>query len=468
MAGIWAQPLDQPARVHRELPVFRLDAGDHSIFYVPGHVAVVASRDADALQRLLDDDAADSSDKVRAVARRLRTAALESAAAWRRLAEEPFAPECLTIYLSNHCNLACSYCYAAPSRDRRSHDSSPELDRTITIDNVRAGADLVARICARKGKRFVIVLHGGGEPTLHWALLEEVVSVTRQVAARHGLEWWAYVATHGAISTEKAEWLSEHFSLIGLSCDGPVDIHDAQRPTRGGVGTSAIVERTARILAARGTPFVVRATVTRANMSRQTEIVRYLHDRLAASEIKLEPAYSANGSLGPAFWPEDAAEFVGHFLAAEQVARELGCTVSVSGIRMDEIHGPYCNVLRDVLHLTPDGRATACFLTTEVSGPANDTLAIGSLSAAQGFALDVERIARIRSLATRVPERCEQCVNVYHCARECPDVCVLPGHEPPPGEGGFRCRVQKRLGQQWIVQAAEALIDADRTGHNLR
>ena len=70
------------------LPLFRLTGGESSVFYAPGHVATSPSEEL-----------------VR------RAAAAQ--AAWRRLAEAPFAPECLTLYPNNRCNLACGYCFAA-------------------------------------------------------------------------------------------------------------------------------------------------------------------------------------------------------------------------------------------------------------------------------------------------------------------------------------------------------------------
>ena len=45
---------------------------------------------------------------------------------------------------------------------------------------------------------------------------------------------------------------AEHGFLIGLSMDGPADIHDVQRVDKGGAGTHAKVMRAARLLADAG------------------------------------------------------------------------------------------------------------------------------------------------------------------------------------------------------------------------
>jgi hypothetical protein len=55
-------------------------------------------------------------------------------------------------------------------------------------------------------------------------------------------------------------------------------------------------------------------------------------------------------------------------------------------------------------------------------------------------------------MAARVPQRCEECVNVYHCARDCPEACLTLDEENDKArQGGFRCRIQKLLGESWIL-----------------
>src|SRR5207302_10028512 len=119
------------------------------------------------------------------------------------------------------------------------------------------------------------------------------------------------------------------------------------------------------------------------------------------------------------------------------------------------VHGPYCNVLRQVLHLTPDRTATACFLSTSGGTEFGSGMVVGRLDEATGrFEVDHERVKEIRRRALRVPDRCHDCVNVYHCARDCPDVCpVAEPDSPRVEEPGFRCRVQKILGETWVREA---------------
>ena len=403
------------SRVHATLPAFRLERGGARVYYAPGCVATGPSEE-------------------------LLRCAGEAQAAWQRLAEAPFAPECLTIYLNNRCNLACGYCYAAAGRG----DGAPVIDESAAL----GAAKLVARSCARKGRRFHLVLHGGGEPTLDWEAVVRLVEGTRAIAAEAGVAWFGFLATNGAIAQERAAWLGRELDLVEISCDGPPDIQDRQRPLAGGGPTSPHIERTARVLREAGGRFQVRATITPETVERQSEIVGYLDQALGAVEMRFEPVYRAG-----AFRPDQAEWFVEHFLEAQRQARARGCDLSISGARLDEIHGPFCGVLRDTLHLLPDGAATACFFATDGRPPGAAPFLVGKWEESRGeYLLDAEAIAAHRRKALALPPMCLDCINVCHCARECPDRCAVMGAAPEVAS--FRCLVQRRLAETWILEAA--------------
>jgi sulfatase maturation enzyme AslB (radical SAM superfamily) len=278
------------------------------------------------------------------------------------------------------------------------------------------------------------------------------VELTRREAGLAGTGWHGYLSTNGVMPESDAVWLARQFSRVSLSCDGPPDIQDRQRPLRGGAASSAAVAATARVLLAETGRLDVRATITPATGSRQGEILLYLRDVLGATHVRFEPVYRAGPHQPPPFQPDEAIGFARHFLDAEAAACASGVDLSVSGVRIDEIHGPYCDVLRQTLRLTPAGTATACFHCTDPGEAASAGLEIGRLDPGTGrFALDPGRIAELRAEATRIPEACQGCVNVLHCTRGCPDFCPLCPASPAEQPGaGFRCRLYQRLAEAWL------------------
>lgn len=363
---------------------------------------------------------------------------------WERLAEAPFAPECLTLNPGNGCNMACRYCFSADSR--RDAPLTP-----VRMEAVAGAAALVARHCAAKGRTFQLVLHGGGEPALHWDVLQEAVAITRRAALEAGIAWRGYVATNGLLDEGRARWLAQNLDEIGLSCDGPPDVQDYLRPATSGKPASLAVERTAAVLRACGARFTIRTTITPATTERQAEIVAWLDESLGAKLVRFEPVFLAGANTSERFRPEQADWFVHHYRRAEREARARVMELEFGGVRLEEIHGPHCNPLKDVLQLLPDGSFTGCFARGR---DVNDWATIGHWEAGGGeVRLDERRLSELKRAAMVIPERCRGCVNVLHCARECPEVC-LAGGEALPDEPGFRCLISSKLAEGWVLEAA--------------
>lgn len=430
---LWPIPVSHA--VHPALPVFRLDPANwsHSIFYVPGHVMLVARAQADDLAAAVRSESADQ----RAVW--LCEQARQVQVRWQAQVAEPFAPECLTVYLSNRCQSACTYCYAAQVAPR----GGPIIDRGA----VRAAAELVARHCAQRGRPFHLVLHGGGEPTLHDDRVRELRELTVEVAHRHGLVWRGYLATSGVLSEEQAHWLGRNFDAVGISCDGPPDIHDVQRPLADGSPTSALVARSARLIKAAGAALHIRATITPRSAHRQRELVQYFRE-LGADQVRLEPVYSLQGHS--AFSQTDVPALAAAFVDAEAWANTAGMDVSCSLVRMDELHGPFCDVHRQTLHLIPDGRAVSCFFA--VDGGDHE---IGHFDVDEDrFVLDEARIAIAR--AAVLPDACRSCINAYHCSRGCPERCLTHARTNAGGDWQARCALARAITEGWLERSARA------------
>jgi uncharacterized protein len=425
------------------LPIYRCDGVEDSLFYTPGHLCRVPLHDAGHFQAQLAAQARPGRAAVE-----MRRGAQSALQRWQALQDNPFSPECLTLYLNHECRLSCSYCYADPV---------PGPSARLGPDDILPAAEWVAASCRAQGRPFTVALHGGGEPLIDRVYAGRVLDLLDEIARRHDVPLFCYVATNGVLSKEAVAWLARRCQLVGLSCDGPPAIHDRQRPRRDGGPTSAVVERTARILHAAGTPIHVRATVTPNSLSHLPDIAAYLCAVLAPQVIHVEPVYQG-GRAGPAdiFRPERAGEFVVALFAARARAREWGIPLRFSGSRLDQVHGPYCHALRNVVNLVPGGLATACFkLATAAQAEALGAV-IGRVEPpSRQFEVGRACIESLRHRLLAFPARCRGCFNRYHCTRACPDACPLLADED--AGPSFRCRLQSALTLALLHEAAQHL-----------
>ena len=146
---------------------------------------------------------------------------------------------------------------------------------------------------------------------------------------------------------------------------------------------------------------------------------------------------------------QQPVSFVEHFLAARRTAAGYGIPLIYAGARLHECHGPFCNVLRNVLNLVPGDVVTACFKCTTRNQALQRSVAIGAYDAAtMQMCLDYERIAALQQ-QLRTPPSCCSCFNRFHCAGACPDSCALINTDS--FAGSFRCEVQKQLATSTIA-----------------
>ncbi|MHB0875947.1 MAG: radical SAM protein [Anaerolineae bacterium] len=435
------------------LPLYRWDGPGRAMLYAPGCLALATDRAARHVQDLLQGVAVGATGSApAAAARQLRQSAERAVAVAAEQAHERYRPLCLTLYLNQGCHLACTYCYAAAGPDGTT--------LCLSLDEIDAAAALVAANCGKAGRPFTVVFHGGGEPTEDGELLQQAFALVRRHADAAGCGLFTYIATNGCISAKQARWLAENIDLVGLSCDGPPDIQDRQRPAADGGPSSAFVERTARILHRAGRPFHVRSTVTTATMARQGEIAGYVGTVLRPAEMHFEPVYRGGRQESEVAADARAAAmaeaFVSGYLDALAVSERLGVPLHTSGVRLGAVHGPFCQVSRQVLNVVPGMKgcaATGCFRQSTAESARAAGLDVGGIGAGGGFRIDEPRVAALRR-ALGPPSQCASCFNRFHCAGDCPDRCRL---EPPAAERGFRCLAQGALAYALIRRRAEAL-----------
>lgn len=405
------------------LPIFRTEKDDLTLFYAPGYLAAATQKAAVEIQGILTGDLPFGN----RTAHYLIQAAISAQDSWRKRHDpENYQPTCLTLYSSLACNLKCSYCFAERVREPGS---------SLSKELIMAAAWEVLANCRKKAMPFTAVFHGGGEPSLD-PRLPEILSDLKTLCAEGNVPFSSYIATNGVMEAEKARWIAENIDEIGLSVDGPPELQDAQRPLRSGETSSSIVERTASIFREIQGKLTVRVTVLPENFHRIPEIASYCRKTLRADEVRIEPVYYQGIAA------ELADEFCSGFLKAKRENRPE-CWITTSGSRVREIHGRYCQIFRQVLHLVPPAGDSACF-------------AVSSQDEAEAKDLSVMMNEDIFEKLSRDDPACLGCFNRFHCSRGCPDVC--PANGEIHDAGSFRCRVNRTLAKADLLETAERLL----------
>jgi uncharacterized protein len=162
------------------------------------------------------------------------------------------------------CDHSCHYCQVSrQTEDKTRFDMTP------------AHADRALELVFASPSPAIKIEFQGGESLLNFALIRHVVVEAERHNASHRRDLQFVIASNlTQIDDEILEFARDHRIYFSTSLDGPQDLHDANRPLRGGSSYRAALDGVARIRATLGPEFVsALMTTTPASLPRVTEII---------------------------------------------------------------------------------------------------------------------------------------------------------------------------------------------------
>ncbi len=337
------------------------------------------------------------------------------------------------------CNLDCSYCFFLkkeslyPGSDFRMTDAVMESYIRQTL-------------AAHAGAPGVTIAWQGGEPTLMGLdFFRRAMEVERR-HARPGVEILNTIQTNGTLlDREWCAFLRENRFLVGISVDGPRELHDIHRRDRGGGPTFDRTVRAVRLMQEEQVEFNVLCTVNADNSRHPLEVYRFFRDELKAAYLQfiavVERANDTGFQEGETVTERSVpAEEYGRFLIAifdEWIRRDVGrMFVQVfDGVLMSWLRGysslcvfrPTCG---DGVALEHNGDLYSCDHFVE---PRHLLGNIGEDRLRE--LVDSEPQQRFgRDKSDLLPRHCRECRYLFTCHGECPKNRIL---RTPDGEPGL-------------------------------
>jgi serine-type anaerobic sulfatase-maturating enzyme len=251
------------------------------------------------------------------------------------LMTSPFPFHVMTKPTGPICNLDCTYCFYLEKEDlypgKKNWAMSPEVLESYIRQN----------IAAQPGDAMQFAWQGG-EPTLLGVdFFKNVVRLEKLYA--NGKDVQNVLQTNGILIDDTwADFLASENFLIGISIDGPRELHDHYRVDKGGQPTFDKVMKAVRLFKKHAVEYNTLTVVNRLNSSYPLEVYRFLKEigsghmqfipvverRAQSSTHKglqlVLPAFLDNAEVTP--WSVQPGEF-GRFLCAifdEWVRMDVG------------------------------------------------------------------------------------------------------------------------------------------------
>lgn len=162
------------------------------------------------------------------------------------------------------CEHSCPYCQV-----------SRQMDDHVAFDMTHETANRALSMVFRSPSRALKIEFQGGEPLLNFTLIRHIVLEAERIneVEHRSLEF--VIATNLALLTDEIlDFCKDHDILISTSLDGPQDLHNANRPRRGGDSYQRAIAGIEKVRQVLGRDRVgALMTTTHASLKRGREII---------------------------------------------------------------------------------------------------------------------------------------------------------------------------------------------------
>jgi uncharacterized protein len=180
------------------------------------------------------------------------------------------------------CNLDCAYCYFL-SKEKMYPQSRFRMDDTILENFIR-------QYIESQDTPEVTFSWQGGEPTLMGLEFFKRAVHLQQKYAKPRTRIINTVQTNGILLDEAfCRFFKQYGFLIGISIDGPKEIHNAYRVTKRGTGSFSRVMQGLELLKSVGVEYNILCSVHAANQDSPLAVYRFFRDKLNARFIQFIP-----------------------------------------------------------------------------------------------------------------------------------------------------------------------------------
>lgn len=180
------------------------------------------------------------------------------------------------------CNLDCSYCFFLDKEELYPGSHFRMTDEVLET--------YIRQLIAAHKTPEVTVAWQGGEPTLMGIDFFRKAIAYQEKYRKPGMTFENTLQTNGTLlNDEWCEFFKENNYLIGLSLDGPKELHDANRVDKIGGSTFDRVMRGVRLLQKHGVEYNILTTINRVNAEYPLEVYRFLRDEVKTTWMQFIP-----------------------------------------------------------------------------------------------------------------------------------------------------------------------------------
>lgn len=320
----------------------------------------------------------------------------------------------LVLVLNNYCQLKCRYCYSDTNTRCECKCMDLEIAET-SIERIFVNSYISSRSGNKRTPN--IMLHGGGEPTITWQLVEKIYDIALNLSRKYNTDFNISMVTNGMLNQDKISWIKGRKIKLQISIDGPKFIQDLYRPTTNNGSSFDIVNKSLSLLQENNIEISIRITCYRENQDALFSFVKYVCDNYNnCKSIMLGMLHK--GGRGDLFENDlDVDKFITTIDMARKYARKYNIIVGGPSEKLLATgKGIICNACKcKSLIVNYDGYIINCH-------EKNDSIenVIGTINS-NNIVLNDESLKRINNIICDAlkKDECVNCIAYSVCAGGC-------------------------------------------------
>ena len=309
---------------------------------------------------------------------------------------------CISLLLTDVCNLSCKYCYCKSSETHPKNEIDYEFVKTA-IDDFYA-----------KEKKIYLRFFGNGEPTLCFDLMKKIVDYCRSLDKNSLFE----LQTNGYFNEEICKWIGENVNIVWISYDGTPEANAFYRVKHDNTSSNDVVEKNIMYLAKKVDTLGVRSTIGRKNLDHQKEMVDNM-ERLGVKYLFSDVMFASVEDNEFYEKPISPMEYTKKYLEARKYDNKKNIYYGAFfTINFDEKSKIFCRSCIPMPHLTVDGYVSCCDMG--YTGDENNVLIYGKYDKENNRIIyDKDKIKYIQNRTVDNLPECKDCPVKYYCAGGC-------------------------------------------------
>lgn len=196
------------------------------------------------------------------------------------------------------CNLDCDYCYYLSKETLPGGPGAGRMSAEVLEQYIQQ------YIAGTTGSEVVFSWQGGEPTLLGLDFYRQAVALQKRYAKPFQVVQNDLQTNGTLLDDEWCAFLGENRFLVGLSIDGPREIHDKYRVTKGRKPTFDKVFAATKLLQRHGVPFNTLTCVNRFNARKPLDVYRFLRNEVGSTHMQFIPIveYKSFEKVAPQRW----------------------------------------------------------------------------------------------------------------------------------------------------------------------